>query len=115
MYDSTQGEEDEEKRMLQEKRAALKSATSDTGVKFKSSSAGTTTGNSEASAVASSHFIDSEIKAASDNQNNFLENEMFKLNAFYMERLLNQNTYQNKQARYRGLKALTVDESKTFF
>lgn len=26
-----------------------------------------------------------------------------------MERLLNQNTYQNKQARYRGLKPLADD------
>jgi len=30
-----------------------------------------------------------------------------------MERLLNQNTYQNKQARYRGLKPLSAEESKS--
>ena len=37
------------------------------------------------------------------------QNENFKLNAFYMERLLNQNTYQPKQARYRGLKQLAAE------
>ena len=40
---------------------------------------------------------------------NLLQNESFKLNAFYMERLLNQNTYQPKQARYRGLKQLAAE------
>jgi hypothetical protein len=36
----------------------------------------------------------------------FIQNENFMLNAFYMERLLNQNTYQPRQARYRGLTPL---------
>ena len=42
----------------------------------------------------------------------FVKSEAFRLNAFFMERLLNQNTYQPKQARYRGLKPLVDDQSK---
>ncbi len=33
------------------------------------------------------------------------------MSAFYMERLLNQNTYQAKQARYRGLKPIATNEN----
>ena len=42
---------------------------------------------------------------------NYQEDEKFKLNALYMERLLNQNTYQPKQARYRGLKPMLSSEN----
>lgn len=37
------------------------------------------------------------------------------MSAFYMERLLNQNTYQAKQARYRGLKPIITNENDRKF
>ena len=46
-----------------------------------------------------------EVEAKKDDAD-FQEDEHFKLNVFFMERLLNQNTYQPKQARYRGLKPI---------
>lgn len=39
---------------------------------------------------------------------NYLENKNFQLNAFFMERFLNQNTYQPRQARYRGMNPLVT-------
>jgi hypothetical protein len=46
-----------------------------------------------------------EVESKRDDAD-YKEDENFKLNAFFMERLLNQNTYQPKQARYRGLKPI---------
>lgn len=40
---------------------------------------------------------------------NYMEDENFRLSAFFMERLLNQNTYQSKQARYRGMKPVATE------
>lgn len=37
------------------------------------------------------------------------------MSAFFMERLLNQNTYQAKQARYRGLKPIITNENDREF
>lgn len=39
---------------------------------------------------------------------NYKKDANFKLNLFYMERLLNLNTYQSKQARYRNLRPLNI-------
>ncbi|CAF0853290.1 unnamed protein product [Brachionus calyciflorus] len=41
---------------------------------------------------------------AEKNKSNFQEDKIFKSNLFFMERLINLNTYQNKQARYRMMK-----------
>jgi hypothetical protein len=35
----------------------------------------------------------------------------FKLNSFFMERLINQNSYQPKQARYRGMAPLDIERN----
>ncbi len=51
----------------------------------------------------------SEIENSAKEAADFHEDENFKLNAFFMERLLNQNTYQSKQARYRGLKPILIE------
>jgi hypothetical protein len=37
------------------------------------------------------------------------KSENFTLNAFFMERLLNQNTYQTKQAKYRGITPIIIN------
>ena len=87
--------------------AANSTTSIDQSMKFRGASAGIkSTAASENSAVALSLLPDSVKSTKADT--NYVENENFKSNAFYMERLLNQNTYQSKQARYRCLKPLTL-------
>ncbi len=41
------------------------------------------------------------------------KNGNFALNAFFMERLVNQNTYQTKQAKYRGMTPIIINTDGT--
>ena len=87
--------------------AVTSNASIDQSMKFRGASAGIkSTAVSESSAVALS-LIPESVKV-NKGDTNYAENENFKSNAFYMERLLNQNTYQPKQARYRCLKPLAL-------
>jgi dynein intermediate chain 4, axonemal len=74
-------------------------------------SIGTTTIASESStAIGSTNQIDTKQDKQTTTNDNYFESIDFQLNTFFMERLINQNTYQPKQAKYRGFKPVLLDD-----
>lgn len=78
----------------------------DHSLKFRGASAGIKSVTASESSAVALNLLTETTKPPKEILINYAENENFKANAFYMERLLNQNTYQPKQARYRCLEPL---------